>query len=70
MVKYGILIEGGKMIIKLYEKELKKEKIFRSFLEEEVISEKSKSSGYVDLLHKDLKKSNQKIQWLQKKIYS
>ena len=35
------------MIIKLYEKELKKEKIFRSFLEEEIISKKSKSIKYI-----------------------
>ena len=55
---------------KLYEMELKKEKIFRSFLEEAILSKISKSTGYMDLLHSDLKKCNHKILWLQKKIYS
>ena len=58
------------MIIKLYEKELKKEKIFRSFLEEEIINKKKKSVGYMDLLYADLKSCNHRIKWLQHKIYS
>ena len=58
------------MIIKLYEKELKKEKAWRSFLEESILSKKKKSVEYTDLLYKDLKKSDHKIKWLQKKIYN
>ena len=57
------------MIEKLYEKELKKESIFRSFLEKEILSKKSKSEKYTDLLHADLKSCNHRIKWLQKKIY-
>ena len=57
-------------MIKLYEKELEKEKAWRSFLEKEILNKKSKSEKYTDLLHADLKSCNHKIKWLQKKIYN